>query len=46
MDVLTGGFNAEYGGRVSAIIDIKTREVNAFSEVVTSWEREHLLLTV
>lgn len=28
MDVLTGGFNAEYGGRVSAIVDIKTREGN------------------
>ena len=28
VDVLTAGFNAEYGGRVSAIIDIKTREGN------------------
>jgi len=28
MDVLTGGFNAEYGGRISAIIDVKTREGN------------------
>jgi len=27
-DILTGGFNAEYGGRVSAIVDIKTREGN------------------
>lgn len=27
-DVLTGGFSAEYGGRVSAIVDIKTREGN------------------
>ncbi len=26
VDVFTGGFNAEYGGRVSAIVDIKTRE--------------------
>lgn len=26
VDVYTGGFNAEYGGRTSAIIDIKTRE--------------------
>lgn len=26
VDVLTGGFNAEYGGRLSAIVDIKTRE--------------------
>ncbi len=25
-DVYTGGFNATYGGRVSAIVDIKTRE--------------------
>ncbi|MEM9929008.1 MAG: TonB-dependent receptor [Bacteroidota bacterium] len=25
-DVYTGGFNAEYGGRISAIVDIKTRE--------------------
>ncbi|MBT8231737.1 MAG: TonB-dependent receptor [Saprospiraceae bacterium] len=28
VDVLTGGFNAEYGGRISAIIDISTREGN------------------
>lgn len=26
VDVYTGGFNAEYGGRISAIVDIKTRE--------------------
>lgn len=25
-DVYTGGFNAEYGGRISAIVDIQTRE--------------------
>ena len=28
VEVLTGGFNAEHGGRVSAIVDIKTREGN------------------
>jgi hypothetical protein len=28
VDVLTGGFNAEYGGRVGAVVDIKTREGN------------------
>ncbi len=28
VDVLTGGFNAQYGGRVSAIVDLKTREGN------------------
>lgn len=28
VDVFTGGFNAEYGGRVSAVVDIKTREGN------------------
>lgn len=28
VDVMTGGFNAEYGGRISAIVDIKTREGN------------------
>ncbi len=28
VDVFTGGFNAEYGGRVSAILDMKTREGN------------------
>lgn len=28
VDVLTGGFNADYGGRISAIVDIKTREGN------------------
>lgn len=26
VEVLTGGFGAEYGGRVSAIVDIKTKE--------------------
>ena len=25
-EVLTGGFSAEYGGRISAIVDLKTRE--------------------
>jgi hypothetical protein len=28
VDVLTGGFNAEYGGRISAVVDLKTREGN------------------
>lgn len=28
VDVLTGGFNAEYGGRISAVIDVKTRDGN------------------
>ncbi len=28
VDVLTGGFNAEYGGRISAIVDIQTRDGN------------------
>lgn len=28
VDVLTGGFGAEYGGRISAIVDIRTREGN------------------
>ena len=28
VDVLTAGFNAEYGGRVSAVVDLKTREGN------------------
>ena len=28
VDVLTGGFSAEYGGRMSAVVDIKTREGN------------------
>ena len=27
-DVYTGGFNAEYGGRISSIMDIKTRDGN------------------
>ncbi|NOT37675.1 MAG: TonB-dependent receptor [Saprospiraceae bacterium] len=27
-DILTGGFGAEYGGRISAIVDLKTREGN------------------
>ena len=27
-DVLTGGFGAEHGGRISAIVDIKTRDAN------------------
>ena len=28
VEVLTGGFNSEYGGRLSAIVDITTREGN------------------
>lgn len=28
VDVLTGGFNADYGGRISAVVDVKTREGN------------------
>lgn len=28
VDVLTGGFGADYGGRISAIVDIKTRAGN------------------
>lgn len=28
VDVYTGGFNAEYGDRISAVVDIKTREGN------------------
>lgn len=28
VDVLTGGFNAEYGGRASAVVDITTRDGN------------------
>ena len=28
VDVLTGGFNAEYGGRISAVVNINTREGN------------------
>ncbi|OFY65590.1 MAG: hypothetical protein A3H98_11755 [Bacteroidetes bacterium RIFCSPLOWO2_02_FULL_36_8] len=28
IDVYTGGFNAEYGGRISAIMDIRTRDGN------------------
>jgi glutamine synthetase len=31
---------------VSLFTDIKMREAKAFSEEVTTWEREHLLLTV
>ncbi|MEM9836862.1 MAG: TonB-dependent receptor [Bacteroidota bacterium] len=38
VDVYTGGFNAEYGGRISAIVDIKTREGNKkrFSGLVSA----------
>jgi hypothetical protein len=28
VDVMTGGFNAEYGGRISAVVDIATRDGN------------------
>lgn len=28
VDVYTGGFNAEYGGRISAVVDVQTREGN------------------
>jgi glutamine synthetase len=39
---------AELLGRrfVKLFVDMKQREVDAFSAVVTAWEREHLLLTV
>ncbi len=38
VDVLTGGFNAQHGGRISAIVDIKTREGNKkrFSGLVSA----------
>lgn len=38
IDVLTGGFNAQYGGRISAVVDIKTREGNKqrFSGLVSA----------
>jgi hypothetical protein len=28
VDVFTGGFNADYGGRISAVVDVNTREGN------------------
>ena len=28
VDVYTGGFNAQYGGRISAVVDVQTREGN------------------
>lgn len=28
VEVLTGGFNAEYGGRISAVVDVTTRDGN------------------
>jgi glutamine synthetase len=31
---------------IQLYVDIKQREIDAFSVVVTAWEREHLLLTV
>ncbi len=31
---------------VKTYVDLKQREIDAFSRVVTAWEREHLLLTV
>ena len=36
VDVLTGGYNAEYGGRISAIVDIKTRVGNKKRHSVTA----------
>lgn len=36
VDVLTGGFNADYGGRISAIVDIKTREGNKRKHSLTA----------
>ncbi|NRB50177.1 MAG: TonB-dependent receptor [Saprospiraceae bacterium] len=38
VDVLTGGFNVEHGGRISAVVDIKTREGNKkrFSGLVSA----------
>jgi hypothetical protein len=37
-EVYTGGFGAEYGGRISAIIDITTREGNkSTDERIFEW---------
>jgi len=38
VDVLTGGFDAEYGGRISAVVDITTREgdKNNFGGIVSA----------
>ena len=38
-DVFTGGFNAEYGGRVSSIMDIKTKDGNKKSLSVPKKQR-------
>lgn len=37
VEVMTGGFNAEYGGRISAVVDVTTRDGNKqeFSGVVS-----------
>lgn len=38
VEVLTGGFNAEYGGRISAVVDVTTRDGNKqkFSGLVSA----------
>lgn len=36
IDVMTGGFNAEFGGRISAIVDIKTRVGNKKKHSITA----------
>lgn len=28
LEIITGGFNAEYGGRISAVVDVETRDGN------------------
>jgi len=43
IEVLTGGFNAEYGQAVSGVVNVSTKEGGDRWSGKTSWKRDHFL---
>ncbi len=43
IEVLTGGFNAEYGQAVSGVINVSTKEGNDYWSGKASWKRDYWL---
>jgi outer membrane receptor protein involved in Fe transport len=44
VNVITGGYNAEYGDALSGVIDIKTREGGDSVRAYTEWKSDHFPL--
>jgi len=44
INVITGGYNAEYGDALSGVIDIKTREGGDSLRTYTEWKSDHFPL--